>query len=188
MVNFSLSSKRQAGVTLLEMMITLAVAAILLTVVAPNIQSILTSNRITAEINETSALLQFARYTAIDEQSQVVVCPSSNFATCNNDWNNPKIVFLDLNGNGSRDGAEELLQSSQAISGGNKMTSSQNLVEFNESGGTTAAADIVLCPKNNDAKFARGLIVSLQGRTRLSRDESDDGFHEDSSGTSLACS
>lgn len=188
MINYLANKKRQHGVTLLEMLITLAIAAILLTMVAPNVQSILTKNKITAEINEMSGLLQFARFTAIDEQATAVVCPSADFAACGTDWNAPKIVFVDLNGNDARDTAEPLLLTSQSISSTNDMVSSTDVIRFLDSGAANTAATVKLCPNSKDAKFARALFVSLQGRTRISVDSADsDEIHEDASNNNLTC-
>nr|WP_136250154.1 GspH/FimT family pseudopilin [Ningiella ruwaisensis] len=187
MLNETISKKCQQGVTLLEMLITLAIAAILLTVVAPNVQSILTKNKITSEINELSGLFQFARFTAIDEQALTVVCPSSNFDSCTTNWNDPKMVFIDDNNNGARDAGEELLLVSQSISSTNTMTASEDIVQFLDSGGALTAANIKLCPNSKDAKFARALEITAQGRTRLSTDPENDGIHNDSSGN-LSCS
>lgn len=187
MINYFVSKERQHGVTLLEMMVTLAIAAILLMAVAPNVQSILTKNKVSAEINEVSGILQFARYTAIDEQTTAVVCPSSDFTNCSNDWNAAKMVFIDANANGARDSAEMLLLTSQPISSTNTMSASENSIRFLDSGGVQAAINITLCPKSKDATFSRALFVSLQGRTRISVDNNNDGIHEDSAGVNLSC-
>jgi type IV fimbrial biogenesis protein FimT len=178
---------RQRGVTLLEMMIALAVSAIVLTLVAPNVQEILTKNRITAEVNEMSGLLQFARFTSIDQRANTVLCPSANFETCNTDWNGPKIVFIDENGNDDRDADEPLLLSSQNISRNNVMTSSADLYRFLDIGGTDTPGTITLCPRDGEEKFARALFISLQGRSRISVDSNDDGIHEDADDNNLDC-
>lgn len=187
MINYLAFKKRQQGVTLLEMMIALAVSAIVLTLVAPNVQSILVKNKITAEINEMSGVLQFARFTAVDERSTTIVCPSSDFSSCGNNWDDPKIVFIDANANDARDADEPLLLSSQTIANTNNMTSSANLIRFLDIGGTDTPAIIKLCPNSNDAKYSRALIVTLQGRTRISIDADRDGTHEDGNGDNLSC-
>ncbi len=187
MINGLINKKRQFGVTLIEMMITLAIAAILLTLVAPNVQSILTRNKITAEINEMSGLLRFARYTAIDQQIDTIVCPTTDFTTCSNDWNSPKMVFVDANANNGKDAAEPILASSQAISATNTVTSTIDSIEFIDSGVTVAASTILICPNTKDAKFARALFVTLQGRTRISEDANNNGTDEDLANTELSC-
>lgn len=187
MINSLKNKKRQFGVTLVEMMITLAIAAILLTLVAPNVQSILTRNKITAELNEMSGLLRFARFTAIDQQINTIACPTTNFTACSNDWNSAKMVFIDANGNNAKDAAEPILASSQAISSTNSVTSTANSIQFLDSGVTVAASTILLCPNTKDAEFARALFVTLQGRTRVSTDTDDNGIDEDLSNTDLSC-
>lgn len=180
--------KRQLGITLLEMMITLAIAAILVTIVAPGAQSILQKNQIAAEINDVSAALQFARFQAIEQQRTTIVCPSSDYSQCDNDdWRLAKIVFTDANGNGRRDANEALLFSTQPMSSTNAMTGPDQSIRFDDFGGITAATSILLCPNNNNDELARQLDINLQGKVRLSRDTNNDGVHEDDAGNSLDC-
>ncbi|MFC3122130.1 GspH/FimT family pseudopilin [Agaribacter flavus] len=180
----------QLGVTLLELMITLAIAAILVTLVAPSVQTIVASNRIAAQINDTSAAIQFARYQAIDKQTTAIICPSSDFSSCNNaNWNLAKIVFIDANLNNQRDANEDLLYSTQEVVGDLVFTGPANTVGFVESGASlnANASFIKLCPSDRNVKFARALNINQQGRVRLSRDSDNDDIHEDISGTALSC-
>jgi type IV fimbrial biogenesis protein FimT len=182
------SKQSQKGMTLLEMLITLAIAAIVLTVVAPSVQTIISKNRTTSEINELSAVIQFARFTAIDETSTTVVCPAGNFATCSTNWNEPKIVFLDDNGNGSRDSSEPLLLSTTGISSSNTMTGPNTPISFFDSGATNASVSIKICPNSNDAKLARSININGQGRVRVSIDSNNNDIYEDTNGDELSCS
>ena len=177
----------QKGVTLLEMMITLAILAIVLTVVAPSMQDFLIKNRITGEINEISGIIQYARHLAIDEQTNVVVCPSSDFEQCGKDWNKAKIVFIDSNANGDRDSDEDLLVTTSKSSDSSLITGPNSSVQFLDSGAADQAFSIQVCPLSKDATFARAISVSLQGRVRVSRDSDDDGTHEDIDGDALSC-
>ena len=52
---------RQQGLTLLEMLVAVAILAIILTTVAPGIQNIVIKNRITSDLNNLSAVVQRAR-------------------------------------------------------------------------------------------------------------------------------
>lgn len=179
---------RQQGVTLLEMLIALAVSAIALTVVAPNIQDIIAKNRITGEINELSSAIQFARYSAIDENGTALVCPANDFANCSTNWNQAKIVFIDANGNGDRDTSEPLLMSTSASSGNNDFTGPSGSISFSDTGASNMITTITICPSNNDVKMARGVNVNMQGRVRVTQDSNSDGVHEDATGTDLTCS
>jgi type IV fimbrial biogenesis protein FimT len=177
----------QKGVTLLEMMITLAILAIVLTVVAPNMQSFLIKNRITAEINEVSGIIQYARHLAIDEQTNVVVCPSVDFLECGTNWNNAKIVFIDSNADGNRGASEDLLVTTSEASDSTLMTGPAGSIQFLDTGAADSAFSIQICPLSKDATFARAISISLQGRVRVSTDSDDDGTHEDSEGDALSC-
>lgn len=181
------SKKRQQGVTLLEMLIAMAIIAILLTVVSPNIQTILNKNRITADINEMSAIIQYARFSAIDQNAATTVCPSSNFATCSTNWNQPKIVFVDSNSNGDRDANEDLIRSTEATSAQQYFSGPATSLEFTDAGATNMLATFKLCPLSNDVSIARSVNVNQQGRTRISTDSDNDGIHEDANGTNLVC-
>lgn len=179
---------QQKGVTLLEMMITTAIVAIVLTSVAPSIQGILIQNRIISEINELSGIVQFARHSAIDEQTDTIVCPTEDFSTCTNDWDYAKMVFMDLDANGARGVNEDILVASSIINGVNDMTGPAGGISFMPSGAANANATILLCHQDSNSEYARALIISLQGRVKMSADDNNDGIHEATNGTSLDCS
>ncbi|MFT4652382.1 MAG: type IV fimbrial biogenesis protein FimT [Patiriisocius sp.] len=178
----------EKGMTLLEMLIALAVVAIVLTVVAPSVQTILAKNRTTSEINELSAVIQFARFTAIDQTSTAVLCPSANYSTCSTNWNNPKIVFIDANNNNTRDTSEPLLMSTTAIASSNTMTGPTTAISFLDSGAANASTSIKICPNTNENKLARSININAQGRVRMSIDSDNNDIFEDTSGTDLSCS
>ncbi len=179
--------KQQKGVTLIELMITVSIVAIILAFVSPSIQSILINNKIVAEINETSSLIQYARHHAIDEQAQVVVCPSKDYSACSSDWNDPKIVFIDDDNNAIRGATEDLLVTTGATSGTSLMTNSTNIIMFAGTGEADLATEILLCHKDGKAEYARSLSVSLQGRVKMSTDSDRNGVNENAAGTELLC-
>lgn len=178
----------QQGVTLFEMMITLAILAILLTVVAPSVQNILIQNRIVAEINELSGIVQYARAKAIEEQANTVVCPSADFVHCGLDWNQARIVFIDENNDGIINaGNEELLVATSPTASANILTGPAIRITFRDSGILATPATLKLCHKSLDVKYARALTISLQGRIKMSRDTNDDGVYEKNDGSALTC-
>ena len=75
-------SRRERGFTLIELMVTVSVAAILLAMAAPSLASFIRSNRLTSSANEMVATLQTARTSAVSNRARVVVCPSDDGATC----------------------------------------------------------------------------------------------------------
>ena len=95
----------QLGLTLTEILITLAVAAILLTVAVPPMQDFIIRNRMSTEVNTFIVSLHLARSEAVKRLQDVKVCPTENYTACtgNNDWKTGWMVFLDTDDNDSVD-------------------------------------------------------------------------------------
>lgn len=72
----------QRGFSLLELMVTVAVLAIIAGAAAPSFRSMMQRSQLTAASNEMLAVFQSARMEALRTNSRVEVCPSSNDSTC----------------------------------------------------------------------------------------------------------
>ncbi|WP_438862973.1 GspH/FimT family pseudopilin [Neptunicella sp.] len=180
--------KKQYGLTLVELLITIAIVAILITVVGPNMRDMLVKNRVISQINEVSSMIQYARSTAVNEQTTTIICPSQDFTDCSTDWSNAKMVFIDANADGTRNANEDILAGTE-INEGTIITTGPALpIRFSATGVTASPATILICHDSKEAKFARALTVSLQGRVKTSDDSNNDGIYEDNSGNPLDCS
>lgn len=107
------------GFTLVELMVAIAVAAIVLTFGVPGFQSFVNGNRLAASANELVGSLQTARMEAIRRNRRVVVCASANAnagdaarcAVANPDgW----IAFVDANRDNAFGPGDTLLRNSLA--------------------------------------------------------------------------
>lgn len=182
------SQKSQNGLTLIELMIGLAIMGILITSVGPMVRNIIVDNSSIAQINELSSIVQTARHHAINEQNNTTLCPTDDFSTCSNNWELPKMVFMDDNNNGSRDAAEEILAGAGNSDSNFTLNGPANTIRFQGNGATATPSTLLLCHASKEAQFARALTVSLQGRVKLSQDSNNDGIDEDNSGAPLSCS
>lgn len=150
-------------------------------------RDMLIRTQITSQINEMSSIIQFARHNAINEQATSVICPTTNFSTCSVNWDDPKMVFTDLDGNGIRAATEEMVAGAGNILDSFDLTGPAGTISFQGNGSVASPATLLICHDGDEAKYARSLTISLQGRVKLSEDSNDDGIHENNAGTDLSC-
>lgn len=107
--------KKQQGFTLIELMMTVALAAVLLGMGIPAYQDFVRNNRHATEVNNLISTLQVARSEAVVRNQLITVCPSTNGTGCTNntEWESGWIVFIDANRNGAVDSGEEILRTAE---------------------------------------------------------------------------
>lgn len=87
---------------MIELVVTIAIAAVLIGLAAPSFTKIMQRNRIATEANSLTADLQYARGQAIKEGLPVTVCISTDQSTCTTatkNWGAGCIIFSDPNSN-----------------------------------------------------------------------------------------
>lgn len=82
------SNKTHLAFTLPELLITLAVLAILITIALPSLARTVERNRNLTAMHEIHAQLQQARTHAILRKQDIELCPSKNGLQCTLDWKN----------------------------------------------------------------------------------------------------
>lgn len=75
--------RRHAGFTLIELMVALAVFAILVTVAVPSFRNIMASNQLATTANDIVAALRLARMQAVEHKTEVQFCSNSAAANGN---------------------------------------------------------------------------------------------------------
>jgi type IV fimbrial biogenesis protein FimT len=163
-------NKCQKGFTLTEMMVVTAIVAILLGIAIPSYKYITTSYRMSAELNNLSGDLQYARGEALREGNDVTACISSNGTACTGggNWNVGWIVFSDPNANATVDPGERILKIQAAFTGTvpDSFNSVLAAITFNREGfAPTAAGATTMTLKDSTANgaYTRCLALSPVG-------------------------
>ena len=114
--------RASAGFTVIEVLVTLVLLAIVTGLALPSLQQYSANNQVVAASNSIVSGLNFARFNAITSGDDVTICPSANGTTCSaGNWDSNWIVFSDNDADAVPDPAEVLrvaaLDSSVAVSG-----------------------------------------------------------------------
>lgn len=75
-------SNRESGFTAIEIIVVVALIAIVTTIATPSLKRFLVSSQIRTAVNDWTVALQMARSEAVRQRTTVTVCPSSNGSTC----------------------------------------------------------------------------------------------------------
>lgn len=156
------------GFTLVELLITLTIAALLLAIAAPAFSGWTNKQRLRSAGYDLLNDLQMARNEAVKRATRV---------TLNNgdgDWQSGWEIFVDSNENGNRDSGEPLLLSRPAyadaltISGNSTVSQHIGYVasgETRQPGGGLLMGTLTLCASHTDK--ALEVVISRGGRSRL---------------------
>ena len=182
-----------AGLTLIELLLVLAVAAIALGLTAAPFSDKVADLRATAAMRHLGSLLNHARYSAVLQGQRVTLCARDVHGVCQRHWDRDReiIVFVDANANRRFDAQETLLRRMRWPLHHGELSWRASLarpyIEFRPSGRTGQNGTLYYCPSSRDARQARALVLNQGGRNYLTTDSNGDGIREDRNGRNLSC-
>ncbi|MAS05761.1 MAG: pilus assembly protein [Xanthomonadales bacterium] len=159
----------KAGFTLIELMLALAVAAVLMSLALPSMRDLQQRQRIVSAANELVAHINLARQHAVLKREITVMCPSLDGAACTggNRWEHGWIVFRDPDRDGAPDRPGDVLRVGGAMAHLLIDSAGRTRIRYRPSG---AASGTNLTIKLCDTGFpdqSRAVIVSNPGRPRV---------------------
>lgn len=166
--------RKQQGLTLVELMVTIAIAGILLAIALFDTSQMSAQEKASNFSNEFKRVAKLARANAVTTGDPVVMCPVSTPGSdggCLGDWNSGTIVaFADIDNNGSFSAATDvLLRALSPLTTNSQLThsASATALSFNERGEVNAAqvGSFIYCP-TSDNSFNVELSVTVAGTTR----------------------
>lgn len=146
----------QRGITAVELMIVMSIAAILAAAAIPSFAPTLQRYRATTAANDLQRAFALARAQSLAVGDRVVVAPMSN-----GDWRTGWRVFIDANSNGSFEAGDTALQVFEALPAGMGTQSSAN---FALDGGQFVSFNAFGQPRAlNGTSFADGNVLLTFG-------------------------
>lgn len=167
---------RADGFTLIEIMVTISILAILLGLAVPDLRAYIINSRLTAQINELVADISLARSEAATRGAGVTMCSSVDLETCaagGDAWEGGRIVFVNTNTNGDREATEQIIKTTQSLGDSRTLIASgfsnTSYVSFRPYGGLRPATGgaFLLCDPAADK--GRSVAVAATGRPIASK-------------------
>lgn len=164
--------RTHGGFTLVELMVTITVLTILLSLGVPAFAELLASWQRDRATKAITAHLQLARIEALKSTRRVVICNSMDNIYCApktyQEWKDGWLLFHDLNKNNIRDDDEPLIAATQPMTGILSLKASNNINHFvfMPSGTMTSGmSTLKVAPRLGRTQ---NVTVSRIGRVRLS--------------------
>jgi type IV fimbrial biogenesis protein FimT len=168
---------RQNGITLLELLVTMAIVAVLLATAVPSFRSYVQNQELRGAAGALASDLYYARNAAVDRGARVTVCPGDARSGCRDlpAWEDGWIVFGDDNGDRRWQAEEPLLRVSPMLEGISARSSrARRQLSFFPNGSAPGSnVTVRLCDDRGPA-HGRQVRVSLSGRIRTTS-ASEDG-------------
>ncbi|MEM7431469.1 MAG: GspH/FimT family pseudopilin [Pseudomonadota bacterium] len=184
------SRPSQGGFTLYELLITVLIVGFVLAWGVPNLTEFTANSRITSTANDLHASFLMARSEAARAKTNITLCASDNAMganpSCQGNWDDGYIVFLDLDGDLARGGVgENVLRAHGPIAEGVSLAVADDATYFSYAatglgrgniGGNPALTQVIVCDERGteettrDTSAGRLVVATPLGRATVLRD------------------
>ena len=185
---------QQNGFSLVQLIMVLAMIAILTSVAAPNFYRFYAQHKATAGINDLLSQLRYARAQALGNGRHVSICAIGANNQCGSDWSKGLLLFYDDNADGKMASSADLIRAfprndkkaSLTLNAGLKA----NYINYTPKGTSTrkySQGNLVYCTRVGQTEFGRSIIYSASGRAYLGQDENNNGIVENGNEQDIEC-
>lgn len=187
------SDRSHLGFTLLELLITLAIAVIIANLAVSNWQGLVEqtgANRIQSDLTQA---FSEARGAAVHAGQITTLCPIDTEGNCVANWNDKVSLFRDPLNNKSLDDPDNLIRTFDFAEAGELRASNAGVAErryfqYNPDGSTRGSiGHVIWCPNSNNPSRAVQMRLNFGGRVTWAIDRDGDGIREDANGNPLQC-
>lgn len=156
-------NQEQHGFTLIELMVAIAVLAILVTTAVPAFGDLVRDSRMRTSVNELVTTFRVARGEALKRGKTVSLCASDDLVTCAEGGRRGFLVFTDADGNYQLGAGDEVLHVHEWSANAPALYTSTDKLQFRATGRATAAPNFEFCDARG-SEAARTVMVSRTGR------------------------
>ncbi len=182
---------KHQGMSLIELLIVIAIVAILISSATPSLSPFIEHQRSDATIADIYRFYQAGRDLSVRKRERIYMCGSNDQQTCSKYWSKNLILFHDKNGD-KAPSASEIVHIKQLSLGNSyiwsRMAFGKNYFFFEPNGQTSWTGSMVFCPESQKAQHYNRVTWNRVGRPYRGTDKNKDGVIEDTNGKALSCS
>ncbi|HTN32847.1 MAG TPA: GspH/FimT family pseudopilin [Marinobacter sp.] len=183
----------QRGFTLLELLIVIAILAIVTTMGTNGLQWLSERTQASATHSNIGHIFALARYTAVTKQSIVTICPLDKNNICVSDWALPTAVFLDPDSKLALTADNQLIRAMVLAKAGyitpsNTSSGPRRYFQYRPDGWVRGTiGNLTWCPQSRNPEMAIHVRVNFGGRLTWSKDNNHNNIVEGADGTDISC-
>ncbi|MDK1287261.1 GspH/FimT family pseudopilin [Pseudoalteromonas umbrosa] len=165
-----MNKTKESGFSLFELLVVLAICAIVASLAIPSMSEVLSQNRPQHALMYLDRLISYARLKAIYSGERVTLCPLVSNCCAKNYWHTELTLFIDRGQLNCLNDQDTILTISSRINSADDITYQRAAVTFKHTGSTWGLANgtFVYCvTKQDGSKYGKALSLSTAGRTRL---------------------
>ncbi|MFQ5549130.1 MAG: GspH/FimT family pseudopilin [Woeseia sp.] len=168
------------GYSLYELLMTMALAALVLTLGVPTFGKLVADNRLRTEVNALFHAVHVARKASVVRRRAVTICPSPDGRSCRpgRDWSMGWMMFVntDRDRPAVRDDDEAVLRHHR-VNGNARITANRGAFTLRSTELRATNGTLVFCDRG-DRAAPRALVISYTGRPRVARTDSRGNAYE----------
>jgi len=160
-----------SGYSLYELLMTLGIAAVIVSLGVPSLGHLLADKRLRVESAALFHAIHLARQESIVRRRVVTICPSRDATYCDSDgdWSRGWIIFANKGwaNQGIRDEGETLIRHHR-VGVNARIRSNRKVFSFRSTHLRATNGTLIICDRTNRAQ-PRAVIISYTGRPRVAR-------------------
>lgn len=176
------------GFTLIEMMVTIAVAAILLALAIPSFRDTIVRSRIASVSNDFMGALNFARSEAVKRGRRILICKSSSGTGCTESaqWESGWMAFEDKDADYTLDSGEAIVRVWSSIPATYTLRQTGSFpshIGYDSYGQASKTGAFAVCHDSTEA--GASTVVVTRTRARFGQDGNGDRIPETDTGNNI---
>lgn len=180
------------GFTFVELMIVLTIMTLLTIIAFPSVSDMLERQATTTAVNRMVVAVKIARHSAMQYRTTATLCALKADEKCGASWANELTVFLDKNQNARWEEPEEKLRVVPALTSNASIKwrafRNRQYLQMTTFGMTNYQnGNFVVCPSSGNVRWAKQLVLNVQGRLRKNHRVNEAGYPVDRNGRLLRC-